>query len=71
MISSLTIWKADINIGIYMLINISKTCRASLFLNNQVIINTTLLSHSLIVNVVMVIVRSPKNVLSNSYYSKE
>ena len=35
------------------------------------IIDTTLLSHSLIVNVVMVIVRSPKSVLSNSYYSKE
>lgn len=35
------------------------------------IINTKLLSHSLIVNVVMVIVHPPKDVLSNSYCSQE
>ncbi len=35
------------------------------------IIHTKLLLHSLIVNVVMVVVHPPKDVLSNSYYSKE
>jgi len=30
-LNSLTIWKADINIGIYMVFTISKGCRARYF----------------------------------------